>query len=81
MAISPYDFDTQFAPFEAFAPMAPLAPLALMGWFVAPAQWWVNACLGTCGALSDAMIRSMVYPSFTPIGAHEVPPHAKCDSE
>lgn len=70
MSISPYDFDTRFAPFEAFAPYTPVAPFALFGLLSAPVQWWMSAMLNLYGAFSEAAIMSMVYPFVPPHAAH-----------
>ena len=66
MSSSLYDFDTRFAPFEAFASCAPYAPMALMAWFAAPMQWWADACLNICGGFSETMLSAMVYPYVVP---------------
>ncbi|HUB90264.1 MAG TPA: hypothetical protein VMA74_11130 [Dyella sp.] len=71
MSTSIYDFDTGYAPFEAFAPLAPVAPFALFAWFAAPMQWWADAYLNTCSTFSDAMIRAMTYPYAMPAGREE----------
>lgn len=79
MSISPYDFDTQFAPFEAFAPCGPVAPFAFFAMLAAPAQWWMSTAFNMYGALSEAMITSMVYPfAFSP---YVQEPHATASSE
>lgn len=62
MSTSIYDFDTSYAPFEAFASEIPYAPFALWAWWAAPALWWTDACLNACGMLSEAMLSGMVYP-------------------
>ena len=73
MNTSPYDFDTRFAPFEAFAPLTPYAPFALMAWLAVPAQWWANVFFTTCGLWSDAMVTTMTYPYATPGATYGVP--------
>lgn len=62
MSTSIYDFTTQASPFEAFAAFGPVAPFAWMAWYAMPAQWWMDAWLNTCGVMSDAAVRGMVYP-------------------
>ncbi|HUB91203.1 MAG TPA: hypothetical protein VMA74_15875 [Dyella sp.] len=62
MSTSIYDFDTRYAPFEAFAGESPFAPFALWTWFMAPALWWTDAYLNACGMASEAMLSGMVYP-------------------
>lgn len=62
MTTSIYDFDTRYAPFEAFAGEAAYAPFALWAWCMAPALWWTDACLNACGMFSEAMLSGMVYP-------------------
>ncbi|GLQ42152.1 hypothetical protein [Dyella nitratireducens] len=71
MSMSPYDFDTRFAPFEAFASETPFAPFALWGWFTAPALWWTDACLNACGVFSEAMLSAMTCPYRLPANQDE----------
>lgn len=67
MSMSIHDFDTGFAPFEAFATEAPFAPFALWGWFAAPALWWTDAYLNACGMFSEAMLSAMMAPYVAPM--------------
>jgi hypothetical protein len=62
MSISIYDFDTRYAPFEAFAPYTPFAPVAVPMLLLAPAFWWMDVMLGMYGACSEAMVSAMSYP-------------------
>ena len=71
MSTSIYDFDTRFAPFEAFAPTAPFAPFALLAYWAGPVQWWTDACLNVCGIFSEAMLSAMVYPYAVPVDGDE----------
>lgn len=62
MSISIYDFDTRFAPFEAFAPITPIALFMPWTLLAAPVQKWAYAYFNTCAMMSETMLGGMVYP-------------------
>jgi hypothetical protein len=62
MYISPYDFDTRFAPFEGFAAFTPCAPYALCAAFVAPMYACMDTWLNAYGQFTDLFVRTMTSP-------------------